>query len=343
MRNPYNKLFVLLFLGLLIVQVLPPGQTISSGFSSFPIRDRLISFVTGLRLKAGDRVFHDVLIGKNQWLVYATDRGMDKYQDVNSLTNSELQSFDASLREFSAFVQKNGAKLYFVTAPYKNSIYPEFVPEEIQKIGNVSRYDQILNIASSQQSMQILDLRFALLEAKKSYQVYYSTDTHWNDLGGYFAYQTIINKMKIEFPALTPHPISDFNISMQPPKIMDLSFIIGDTRLAEQRVQLEFKFPHSAKTDTLVLPSGRQINISHNVNRDLPVALFLHDSFLYSLIPFLSEHFGTAYFVDLMAGNSMLPREWVEKIQPDVVVIVVNEHFLDILPQLLDKGRPDGE
>ena len=60
-------------------------------------------------------------------------------------------------------------------------------------------------------------------------------------------------------------------------------------------------------------------------------------------MPFLSEHFSQTFYVDMMAGNDMLPNAWVEQIQPDVVVIVLNEHFLDILPQLLERGRPDFE
>ncbi len=341
MRNRYEFLFVFSFIFLLLVQAFPLGQSLSTGFDSFPLRDAFISRVTEFRLWAGDRVFHDVLVGPNNWLVYATNPGMDKFQNVHPLTDAELEEYGNSLEDFQALTESTGAHLLFVAAPYKNTVYPEYVPPEIHRIGDTSRLDQILNYLAAHLSLQVLDLRPAMSQAKLTSQIYYSTDTHWNDLGGYAAYQAILDAVHPSFPELSPHPLSDFEIVVQPPKIMDLSFIMGDTSLAEERVQLQFLFKQSSRTDSMVLPSGRQINFSRNRNPDLPVALFFHDSFLYSVMPFLSEHFSAAYYVDMMAGNDMLPRAWVEQIDPDIVIIILNEHFLDILPQLLEKGRPD--
>lgn len=340
MRIRYDYLFILVFIGLLFAQAFPFEQSLSSGFASFPIHDNLVTFVTELRLKLGDRVYHDVVVGSNHWLVYATDIGMDKFQNVRPLTDAELINFDNSLMEFTNFVEERGAHLYFVAAPYKNTIYPEYVPGEIPQIGSTSRLDQILKHISGGSSLRVLDLRPALNKSKKSSQIYYSTDSHWNDLGGYAAYRAIMALLQPDYPELSIHPFSDFEISMQSPKIMDLSYIIGDTSLAEERVQLKFRFKQTGHTKPLVLPSGRQINFSRNENQSLPTALFFHDSFLYSVMPFLSEHFGYTFYVDMLGGGGMLPRDWVDQFQPDVVLIVLNEHFIDLLPQLLEEGSP---
>ena len=217
-------------------------MTVSSGFESFPSREQLISSVTWIRLKLGDRVFHDVLVGPNNWLVYATDRGMDKYQNVQPLTEAELKDYENSLIHFETLVKANGAHLLFVAAPYKNTIYPEYVPTEISQIGKTSRLDQILVLLEQHPSLHVLDLRPTMRQAKQSGQIYYSTDTHWNDLGGFVAYQAILGALQVDFPQLSPHPLSDFKITMQAPKIMDLSFIIGNSSLAEERVQLQSLF-----------------------------------------------------------------------------------------------------
>ena len=100
MRFRYEFLFVFVFLSLLITQAFPLGLTVSSGFETFQSREQLISSVTWIRLKLGDRVFHDVLVGPNNWLVYATDRGMDKYQNVQPLTEAELKDYENSLINF---------------------------------------------------------------------------------------------------------------------------------------------------------------------------------------------------------------------------------------------------
>lgn len=343
MRCRSDLLFVFIFLSLLITQAFPLEQTLSSGFESFPAREQLISSVTGIRLNMGDRVFHDVLVGPNNWLVYATDRGMDKYQKIQPLTEAELKEYEKSLMNFQTLVESYGARLLFVATPYKNTAYPEYVPTEISQIGKISHLDQIFALLGLHSSFRVLDLGRTMQQAKKYGQIYYSTDSHWNDLGSLFAYQAILGELKMDFPQLSPHPLSDFIVSMQPPKVMDLSYIIGDSSLAEERVQLQYLFKQVSHSDSMVLPSGRQINFSRIRNSDLPVALFFHDSFLYSVMPLLSEHFSATYYVDIMASNDILPRAWVEQIQPDVVVIVLNEHIIDILPQLLERGRPEFE
>ena len=335
----YSFIFIIVFLGLLLAQVFPLSQTLSSQFNSFPLHDKFVSAVTDFRLAMGDCVFHDALAGPNHWLVYATDRSMDKFQNANPLSEKELDAYQKSLQEFQSLVEANGGTLLFVAAPYKNTIYPENVPAEIQRIGDTSRLDQILNRISKQTSIQVLDLRPALLAAKKDAQIYYATDTHWNDLGGFVAYQAIIEALQPSFPELSAHPISDYKISTQSPKQMDLAYIIGSTSLTEERVQLQPLFKQTARIDSMVLPSGRQVTFARNKNTDLPTALFFHDSFLYSSMQFLSENFSRTYYVDMQAGNDILPPAWVEQFQPDVVVIVLNEHFLDLLPELLAKGR----
>jgi alginate O-acetyltransferase complex protein AlgJ len=337
----YSLLFIAVCLGLLLAQIVPLAETLPSQFESFVWHDRLLASVTEFRLKMGDRVFYDALVGPDGWLVYATDDSMDKYQNVRLLSVKELDEYQKALQEFQARVEANGAQLLLVAAPYKNTVYPEKVPSEITQIGETSQLDQILDCITKQTSIRVLDLRPALLAAKNDTQIYYATDTHWNDLGGFVAYQAILEVLAQSYPELSPHPISDFERSAQKPKILDLSYMIGSTSLVEERVQLRPLFKQTARSDSMVLPSGRQITFARNKNPNLPTALFLHDSFLYSVMPFLSEHFRRTFYVDMLAGNDMLPPAWVEQVQPDVVVIVLNEHFLDILPLLLSHGRPD--
>lgn len=337
--NRSSLVFSLLFLGLLLAQIFPFGQSLASHFESFPARDALVSSVTEFRLALGDRVFHDTLIGPNHWLVYATDRSMDKFQNLRPMTKEQLDEYAQSLLAFQSLVESNGGKLLLVTAPYKNTIYPENVPAEIRRIGTESHLDQI-RTRLEDTSVQVLDLRPVLFAARQDAQIYYATDSHWNDLGGFAAYQDILEFLSLSFPALTPpRSLSDYKVTHQPPKQLDLSYIIGSTSLDEERVQLQPKFKQTARLETLTLPSGRHITFARTDNSSLPTALFFHDSFLYTVMPFLSEHFSRTIYEDMLAGNDMLPAAWVEQFQPDVVVIVLNEHFLDILPQLLAEGR----
>ena len=44
-------------------------------------------------------------------------------------------------------------------------------------------------------SIKIVRLKESLLEKKKEEQVFFKTDTHWNEIGAYTAYKTIIENM----------------------------------------------------------------------------------------------------------------------------------------------------
>ena len=254
--NRYSFGFVIVFLGLLLAQAFPLAETLPSQFDDFPAHDSMITSVTEFRLRMGDRVFHDTLVGPNGWLVYATDRGMDKFQKIiRPLTDAELADYAISLLNFQTLVEKNGGHLLFVAAPYKNTVYPEFVPAEVRPIGETSHIDRILHSLRLYPSIQTLDLRPTMFAAKQDAQIYYSTYTHWNDLGGLAAYQAIIEALQPTFPQLVPHTISDFKVTLQPPKLMDLALVIGSDSLSEERVQLQPLFKETSHADSLVLPS----------------------------------------------------------------------------------------
>jgi len=56
---------------------------------------------------------------------------------------------------------------------------------------NVQELEVILREENPE--IQLIDVRRELIEAKKNQQVYYKTDTHWNQRGAFVGYSKIIN------------------------------------------------------------------------------------------------------------------------------------------------------
>ncbi|MFN8387050.1 MAG: hypothetical protein U0X92_11595 [Anaerolineales bacterium] len=63
--------------------------------------------------------------------------------------------------------------------------------------------DQVIAYLRANGKQQVIDLRPALLTAKSERQVYYATDTHWNDYGAYIAYSAIMNELRKTDPKIS--------------------------------------------------------------------------------------------------------------------------------------------
>ncbi|MFN8461674.1 MAG: hypothetical protein U0X93_07900 [Anaerolineales bacterium] len=103
---------------------------------------------------------------------------------------------------------------------------------------NHVKVDQVIAYLRANGKQQVIDLRPALLAAKSERQVYYATDTHWNDYGAYIAYSAIMNELRKTNPNLIAHPASDFEPVSRDSGAADLAAVMGVTTLLRSRSNL---------------------------------------------------------------------------------------------------------
>jgi hypothetical protein len=299
-------------------------------------RAQLIEWIANLRVSLGDRVFPKVLMGNNGWLVYTAEGSLDDYQKSDPFSQHELERIRKRLDDLSAQYAQQGTALIIVVPPNKSTIYPESVPPEIPVLGKVSRLDQLAADLQANGNSTFIDLRPALLGAKKDGQLYYATDTHWNDLGAYAAYDVIMSELQKKLPGLRTHPLSDFRVEKTRPQILDLSRIMGTTLLPEQGVQLVPNFEtHSSYRDIPV--GGRSLTFLNNPDDQLPSLLLYYDSFFFRVIPLLGEHFHRGILVQNFMAGDLWTLDWVEKEKPDVVIIEFSERYLGKLLKFIER------
>ena len=58
----------------------------------------------------------------------------------------------------------------------------------------------------------VYSLKNILLKAREGYQVYYTTDTHWNQMGSYHAYVDMVEKLRSAKLDIQPLSLSEFKI-----------------------------------------------------------------------------------------------------------------------------------
>ena len=164
-------------------------------------RTKLIAFNTELTsLLTGGTYMEStqVLKGKNNWLFYKTE--MDghpiwDYMGINHFTEDELAAMAANLTQMrDYFENERGIDFYITALPNKEVIYEENMPDTIARVNEVSRSEQVAEYMWANTDLTYIYPKQQLLDAKEKNQIYYSTDTHWNQIGAFIGLQEIFKE-----------------------------------------------------------------------------------------------------------------------------------------------------
>jgi alginate O-acetyltransferase complex protein AlgJ len=305
---------------------------------SFGLRDRLIYWNALLRLGAFDEspAGMKVRIGREGWLFYAEDRVLEDYANVIPFNSEDLEKIGRGLEERRAWLEGKGTKLFIIVPPNKHSIYSEYLPLNIHKIGKESRLDQVKAYLERYPKLEFVDVREAFFKAKPEQRLYHKTDTHWNEYGAFLAYKELIDRIGLHFPAIKKLSLDDFTVNIARTRGGDLAGLLSlSDRLVEDTITLVPKtvpMAQAAPSPFLDPLDGKNMIVREVDNPHLPKAVVFHDSFTKALVPFLSESFRRVVFVPTL---DFMP-ELIEREKPDVVIIECVERFLGVLL----KGNP---
>ena len=347
--QPQSGVYPLVFLvavGILLLSFVPiPKMNLPDLSNNFRWRQDLISAYSQLRLGLGDRVFYHVLVGQKGWLYYTADGSMAEYQKTNGMKRKDLATLAGELDALNADLQREGKTFLLVIAPNKSSIYPQYMPAELPIIGQTSQLDQLLEYMSEHGSMHIVDLRSMLIEQSATSQVYYRTDTHWNDLGAYYASRDILNALAEKYPALAAYPLTDYRRVKRPDQTWDLANIMGMPQLQEETWILTAKRTQLKGNGRIQknqrLPDGTSIRRISSQNATLPRLVIYHDSFYLPIEKFIEPRFGSVTALPYTLQPGVWSTRWIQKETPDIVVIEIAERSLDHLRELLESD-PQG-
>jgi len=333
----YSSAFSALVLILLISFVFKSGLSLASISTDFRWRRSLISLYTSFRLKLGDRVYNETLVGKDGWFFYTDDFSIDDYQKIIEFRPNKLARLQKRLDRLNADLKAEGVILLVVIPPDKSTIYPQYMPGAIPVVGQKSRLDQFIEYMKLNGNTDILDLRSALLTASRSRDIYHKTDTHWNDVGAYYAYEQIMNALSSSYPSLTPHGMSDYKYTYAGNSVHDLSLLMGLSNYTEENWLLKPDFAIQLEQTRTVLPDGRYIGTVTNADTRLPKLLVFRDSFYEPLAHFIEPHFSRVKTIPFTYKKDVWSLDWIQREKPDIVIIEVAERVLDIcLPMLLE-------
>lgn len=175
-------------------------NTLNSFTERLCARNKLIAFNSELTsLLTGGTYMEStqVLLGKDNWLFYKTEldgHPLWDYMGINHFTDDELVAIAANLVSMRDGFNALGVDFYVTALPNKEIIYEEYMPDTVARVDEVSRAEQLADYIWDNTDLVYVYPKQALLDAKAEGQIYYQTDTHWNQKGAFVGMQQLMHE-----------------------------------------------------------------------------------------------------------------------------------------------------
>jgi hypothetical protein len=309
-------------------------------------RDKMIKGYTTINMKALGRTnVNNIILGKNNYVL--------PFFDYNAFNDPEYSdaNFSKMANQLKALQDKlagNGHEFYFVGIPSQATYHREDYPFYLQSA--IPSAEAIREMMFNK--LDVLQVPYMNMEdvfrKEPDKTFYYKTDHHYNFDGAYTTYRTIIDRIRHEGNVTVSPPLTrnelDITTLPNPFNGSRNKQIYG---MAPESDQVQYGVPrtkvpyeiwnnHVANNKLYYLPADASTMVDYGVymgadwaetiirtgRSDLPNLLIFGDSFTNAIEPLLYMHFNETRILDLRHYKEMGLLDYIDKNQPDVVVMV---------------------
>jgi hypothetical protein len=279
-----------------------------------------------------------VLLGQDDTLFFSGDGALRFYQQRDPFSDWELDLLSRWFEANRQAVEARGARYLVLITPNKASIHPERLPESVRALPGGNRTDQLLAALADNSELSVVDSRPAVRAAiawsetlpdnPMPGMVFQRTDTHWNDVGAFAAFEALVPTLEAWFPTFPRRSRADLAVTVEHKGGGDLARFLGlDHQFSEQLPRLRWRDSGDSGGNTEEHKVVRLLETREGP-ADAPTAIIFRDSFSQRLLPFLAPSFGYAVW----SWSYHLQEEAVlanmEAIQADVVITQITERSL---------------
>lgn len=186
------------------------GGDFETWFSKrFAFRGTVVDLFSSLKETVFGTGNDQVIVGEDGFLFF--NDTLDCFLRQNPLTDAELAQIGEALDNLNTYAAEHGARLLFVCAPNKNTIYPEYMPARYRTVTSnaMSDMDRLYAYLEAETEVDYLDLRPVLTAAKEEHLLYHKRDSHWNGYGAHVAYEAIMAHLSLPTPDFSALPRTD--------------------------------------------------------------------------------------------------------------------------------------
>lgn len=295
-----------------------------------------------------------VIVGEGGWLFFTdvpSDSGrafMKDFRGRHNFTADEIAAIHQNFENIGQAFSRCGMTFVLWLTPNKQTIYGEHLTG-FREAKGAKRLDQLVEALREINGLQLVDARTALLAAKtsfKDYDLYLRTDTHWNGLGAFVAYRSLIADLMhgLTLTKLENADLANYEIRISPFSGGDLAttMLNAKWRFIDTKVDLLPRFARLASIvpkEEITASTGLPITATWSNWKNpegVNSVVIYGDSFGIGAAPYIQEHFGRGHFI----RDHVVDGEVVGRLRANVVIQQIVERYIGILiskPKNLDK------
>ena len=293
----------------------------------------------------------NVFGGRNSRIFYSPTLSflIGNEADVSTLESLTKYITYKTIKEIQKATGKQTKLIYAIIPDPATAYYDEqrdYIAEQIPEGHKSAMESFVETVSGAHKDVYALDL-LSVMRAHKSERIYFSTDTHYSELGAYYAYLEIMSKVKEAYPDAVVKTVEngDYTIEYNDVPGGDLCGMIG---MSMNEVVPFFvanfedtgSYYISKRNDGIKSagfgPSGWQRD-SELKDSNNPTAYFLGDSYGCYILPFIGANFSKVWTNEGVLWNYSLDKTILEQNKPDYVILVVCQR--NISPNFMDGGN----
>ncbi len=300
-----------------------------------PFRNELISLNSSIDYYVFHKSTSDyVLPGKDGWLFYVRESDGDPlscYQGTNLYTEEELQLIADNCLQFREVLKEYGIEFVLYFAPNKERIYYENMPDEYGLPADNYGVLQLVNYLRENTDLRVVYPYEELMEAKEQteYNIYYKTDSHWNQIGGYVGSAAMLKELGIDMPSLTADEIAITEGDATSGDLAQMLYLSKQMKGVDHNYEVSGYDSHQMQITAYDFSAA--ITAEADETADLRRLYVIRDSFSTAMVPFVGSQFQSTCFRHL----STYTFDDLINYEPDIVVYELVERNSYALKNLL--------
>ena len=278
----------------------------------------------------GDSTTEDVTIGKNNgkdaseaWLFYSETDDNSPVRGVQGLMeeypDSTLKRVSSNIKETTEQLEKRGKKYYFFVAPNKENIYREYLPDSVGIFDDKSREEKLIDKLKIDNE-NVIYAKEEVMKAKEIGQLYYKHDTHWNDLGAFYGFKALMQKIEPEFKNF------EYELKFSEPHAdnRDLARFLGIRNyFVDADAIVEYRKDSVVKVD-VEEKDGKKTKIATNNNPAInKTVMIIGDSYSWAMVPYLQKTFHKVVNME----RDVYKKSFIDRYDPDIIVVEAVERY----------------
>ena len=269
--------------------------------------------------------------------------------DKASLENLSAYISNKTIKEIQNATGKK-TKLIYAIIPDPATAYAaeqrDYIAAQIPE-GHVSAMESFVEkINGCHEDVYAVDL-LSVMRAHTDERIYFSTDTHYTELGAYYAYLEIMNKVKESYPdtVIKTKENGDYTVEYNDVPGGDLCGMVG----ISMREVVPFFIANFEDTGSYYVskrndgiksagfgPSSWERD-SELKDSNNPTVYFLGDSYGCYILPFIGANFSKVWTNEGVLWNYALDKNILEANKPDYVILLVCQR--NVSPDFMESGN----